>query len=93
MKPDNKNKKKNTNPLYVVTNNGQDVEPVSNLLDAFITKYGLRPAVDMFNVLLDLLLAQVKSFALFIVVKEFIDSLIEKMSEMKNMLAPVLSFL
>jgi len=90
MKPDNK-KRKNSNPLYVVTNNGKDVEPVGSLLDAFITKYGLKPVVDMLKVILDQLFAQVKNYGLFIIVKDFIDDLVSKMEELKDKIAPVLS--
>jgi hypothetical protein len=92
MKPDNK-KKKSQNPLYVVTNDGQDVEPVSNLIDAFITKYGLQPVVDTFKMIIDMVLEQVKSYAMFVVIKEFLDELIEKMMELKEKVSPLLAFI
>ena len=91
MRP--KNKKKSNNPLYVVTNNGKDVEPVGNYYEAFIKKFGLEPIVSFLESMLELLLAQVTNYAGFAFIKELFDELMNKLNEMREKITPLLSFI
>ena len=90
MRP--KNKKKSNNPLYVVTNNGKDVESVGNYYEAFIKKFGLEPVVNFLEMLLDILLSQVKSYAGFAFVKDLFDELMIKLNDIREKITPLLSF-
>lgn len=91
MRP--KNKTKSTNPLYVVTNNGKDVEPVSNYYEAFIKKFGLEPVVNFLEMMLELLLSQVTNYAGFAFIKDLFDELMTKLNEMRDKITPLLSFI
>ena len=51
------------NPLYVVTNNGKDVEQADSVWDAVIKKFNLQPAIDLLWTLLELLAKQINSYA------------------------------
>ncbi len=82
----------NKNPLFVVTNNGQDVEEASNLMDALMKRFGLIPWIETFNQLLELLAGQVQSYAVFTVVKEFIDQIVEAFERLLKKIDPVLAF-
>ena len=51
------------NPLYVVTNNGKDVEQAESMWDAVVKKFNLQPAIDLLWTLLELLAKQINSYA------------------------------
>ena len=53
----------NKNPLYVVTNNGKDVEQADSMWDAVVKRLNLQPAIDLLWTLLELLAKQVNSYA------------------------------
>ena len=76
---------KKTNPLYVVTNKGQDVQEAQGLLDALVKKFHLQPFVDLFMELWTQLIEQlsqmVTNYSMFLVVKAFIDEWVEKLFE------------
>ncbi|EQC48471.1 hypothetical protein M899_1957 [Bacteriovorax sp. BSW11_IV] len=69
------------NPLYVVTNNGKDVEEVGNIFEAIVKKLGLEPVIALFQTLIDELLKNINSYAMLLAVQEFIDKLLESMKE------------
>lgn len=71
---------KNKNPLYVVK--GKDVEQASSLFDLVIKKFNLEPAIAILKNVFNLLLKQVENFAMFQVVKKFIEDLIRKIQEL-----------
>ncbi len=68
--------KKSKNPLFVVTNKGKDVEEAQGLFDAWIKRLGLTEAVETLKQILQTLLAQVQSYAMFLAVKELLDKLV-----------------
>ncbi|MBT3983174.1 MAG: hypothetical protein HOE90_17605 [Bacteriovoracaceae bacterium] len=78
------NRKKN--PLYVVTNNGKDVEQAKGALDAFIKKYGLEPAMKVFNIIMELLATKATTYPMFMVFKNALDNLLTQLETMLNML-------
>ncbi len=84
--------KKKTNPLYVVTNNGKDVEQAEGAFDLLVKKLGLEPAIKVLSNILELLLAQVKSYATFVAIKEFLDKLIAQVEAVTKKMAPFLFY-
>lgn len=73
---------KNKNPLYVV--NGKDVQEASGVVDFLVKKLNLEPIIEMINSLIELLLSNVSSYPMFLVVKEFIDKIINKILLFKD---------
>lgn len=76
-KKEKKNKSKR-NPLFVVTNNGQDVESADNFLDAFAKKLGLTPVVEFFETIFQMIIDNVTSYAALVALKDFLDDLLEE---------------
>jgi hypothetical protein len=66
---------KNKNPLYVVK--GQNVEEAQGLFDMLIKKLELEPVVKFLSQIIQMLLEQVKSYPMFLVVKNLIDQLMQ----------------
>lgn len=73
--------KKSTNPLYVVRNNGVDVESANGLFELILKKTGLDKIVPILETFMEILLSQVQSYAVFIEVKKMFDQLYEKVIE------------
>lgn len=80
---------KNSNPLYAVTNNGKDIEEVSDYLELIITKLGLTPVVEFLDNLLLSLFEMISSYAVFVAVQAYIDELIQKLESLMEQLDPV----
>ena len=78
----NEYKRKSTNPLYVVRNNGVDVEQAQNILDLILKKTGLDKAIPILESVLHIILSQVESYPVFIEVKKMFDKLFEKLIEL-----------
>lgn len=77
---------KSSNPLYVVTNKGKDVQEAESLLDALVKKLHLQPFIDL---LMELWLQIVEQFSelatnysMFLVVKSLLDEWIDKLLAM-----------
>lgn len=83
---------KSKNPLYVVTNKGQDVEEAENFLDAIVKKLGLEPVISILEGILQEMLQQVSSYAFFMVLKAYIDQLVETLEKLIKKFDPVLAF-
>ena len=77
---------KTKNPLYVVTNKGKDIQQAEGVWDALVKKFHLQPLVDIFNMMFEYLLAQVNSYAWFLVVKQKIDELVESLMKLFSFL-------
>lgn len=86
------NNKKNKNPLYVVTNRGQDVQEAENLIDALIKKLGLEETIKTLEGLLGMMLEMVKSYAFFQVVQQWVDQIVATLEKILKMIDPVLAF-
>jgi len=84
--------KKRKNPLYVVTNNGKDVLEASGLIDAVAKKLGLEPLLQQLESLVQAMLAMVSSYAVFSVIKEWLDELVELLEKIVKRVDPVLAF-
>lgn len=74
--------KKNTNPLYVVSKNGVDVEAASNLLDLLLKKMGLDQIIPILENVMAVILSQVTSYPMFMEVKKMFDAIFEKVIEL-----------
>jgi len=84
--------KKSRNPLYVVTNKGQDVETADSWLDALIKKFGLEDTIKTLEGLIGMMLELVKSYAAFQVVQAWLDQFIQNLEKFLKMIDPVLAF-
>jgi hypothetical protein len=79
----NENKiKKSSNPLYVVRNNGVDVEAANGFIDLLLKKTGIDQIIPVLENLLSILLSQVNSYPMFMEIKKMYDRLFEKMIEL-----------
>ena len=83
---------KTKNPLFVVTNKGQDVEEAENLFDALVKKLGLAPVISILEGILQELLNGVTSYSGFMVFKGFIDELVLMLEKLIKKLDPILAF-
>lgn len=79
------------NPLYSVTDNGRVVEEAANILDLIIKKFGLKPYLETLQKMLELLLSQVKTYAMFVALKTLIDQFLDQLIKTYQMLSPYLS--
>jgi hypothetical protein len=82
MSDNNKKAKVNSNPLYVVRNNGVDVEAASSILDLILKKTGLDQVIPVLENIMAILLSQVNSYPMFIEVKKIFDAIFEKAIEL-----------
>jgi hypothetical protein len=71
---------KTKNPLYVVK--GKDVQEASSMLDLIIKKFNLEPLMTVLKNIFNLLLEQVENYAMFLVVKNFLDQIFQKVIEL-----------
>jgi hypothetical protein len=71
---------KNKNPLYVVK--GKEVQEASSMLDLFIKKFNLEPLVTVLKNIFNLLLEQVENYAMFLVIKNFLDEILQKLIDL-----------
>ncbi len=66
------------NPLYVVTNQGKDVQEASGLFDMIVKKLGLEGVVELLDGLISSMLEMVTSYAMFVTIKSFLDHFIHQ---------------
>lgn len=83
---------KSKNPLFVVTNKGQDVEEATSLFDALVKQLGLTPVISILEGILQELLSSVTSYSGFMVLKGFIDELVLMLEKLIKRLDPILAF-
>ncbi|MAX66128.1 MAG: hypothetical protein QF441_10735 [Bacteriovoracaceae bacterium] len=70
-------KNKNQNPLYVVKKD--HVEAADNLIDLLIKKFNLGPLLEILQSIIVMLIENVKNYAAFLVLKEFIEFMLNKL--------------
>ena len=73
--------KKSSNPLYVVTNNGVDVEAAKSIIDLILKKLGIDQMIPFLENMMAVLLSQVNSYPMFLEVKKIFDAIFEKTIE------------
>lgn len=74
--------KKSVNPLYVVRNNGVDVEEASGLMDLLLKKTGIDKFLPLLENIFAVIFSQVQSYAVFVEVKKLMDKIFEKVIEL-----------
>ena len=74
--------KKSSNPLYVVSNNGVDVEAANGIIDLILKKTGLDQLIPVLENIMSMLLSQVNSYPMFMEVKKIFDAIFEKVIEL-----------
>lgn len=74
--------RKTTNPLYVVRNNGVDVEEANGILELILKKTGMDKLLPILEAFMQAIFSQVQSYAVFIEVKKMFDVLFEKAIEL-----------
>lgn len=67
---------KKKNPLFVVTNNGKDVETASGLCDLVIKKLGLTKFVEFLDQILKMLLESVSSYPMLVAINEVLTAVL-----------------
>jgi hypothetical protein len=73
--------RKTSNPLYVVRNNGVDVEAASSIIDLLLKKTGIDQLIPIMENIMSILLSQVNSYPMFMEIKKILDALFEKAIE------------
>ncbi len=84
------NRKKN--PLYVVTNDGKDVEQVENFFDALIKKFSLEPVIDFLKLIFQIIIDQVGGTVALDLIKGILDELVDTLEKGLKLVDPVLAF-
>lgn len=74
--------KKSSNPLYVVSNNGVDVEAANSIIDLILKKTGIDQMIPVLENIMAILLSQVNSYPMFLEVKKIFDAIFEKAIEL-----------
>jgi hypothetical protein len=74
-------KKKSSNPLYVVRNNGVDVEAANGILELLLKKTGIDKLLPILETFMQLIFSQVQSYPVFMEVKKMFDKVFEKVIE------------
>lgn len=69
---------KNKNPLYVVSEKSGVVEEAMSRIDYWVKKLGLTPLMNFLKEAINQLLEIVNNFQMFVIVKAYIDELLEK---------------
>lgn len=85
-------KTKNKNPLYVVTNDGLDVEQADNLLDMVIKKLALGPVIDFLKLIFQIIIDQVGGAVAMDLIKGVMDEFVDSLEKLLKMVDPVLAF-
>jgi len=85
-------RKNTTNPLFVVTNNGQDVEEAESMIDALIKKFGLGPILEFFETVIQMIMEQVGGMVALELVRGVLDELVDVLERILKLVDPVLAF-
>ena len=80
------------NPLYVVTNNGKDVEQAESIWDAVVKKFNLQPAIDLLWTLLEIIAKQINSYAALVWLQKELENFNTKVDKLLKTYAPWLYF-
>lgn len=81
------------NPLYVVTNDGKDVESAHGFIEMLVKKFGLEPVMVMIKSLIDSLPGFSGNYGAFLFLQDMIDkfvAFVESIKEKVLMFAPSL---
>lgn len=79
---------KRKNPLFVVTNNGQDVEQSHGLFDALFKSKSLKSFVSFIMQLLEDLLSQVKTTAHLEIINAWLEKILDQAQKLAKIYFP-----
>lgn len=80
------------NPLFVVTNNGQDVEQAYGFLDAMVKKLGLEPVMEFLQMIFNILMEQVGGLVALELFRGIFDEVVDNLEKILKIIDPVLAF-
>lgn len=80
------------NPLFVVTNNGKDVEAAEGFIDAIIKKMGLSPVLEFLQMIFDILMEQVGGLVALELFRGILDEVVDTLEKSLKLIDPVLAF-
>ncbi|GEM_PF-1299086 len=80
------------NPLFVVTNNGQDVESAESFIDALVKKFGLAPIIEFMNTIIQMIMEQVGGMVALELIRGFLDEMVDALEKLLKLVDPVLAF-
>lgn len=80
------------NPLFVVTNNGQDVEQAESFFDALVKKLGLGPVMEFMEIIIQSIIEQVGGLVALELIRGFLDEVIDALEKALKVVDPVLAF-
>ena len=83
-----KNNTEKKNPLYVVTNDGKDVEAAESIWDAVVKKFNLQPAIDLLWTLLEILAKQINSYAALVWLQKELERFNQSVDKLLKTYAP-----
>ncbi len=72
------------NPLYVVTNDGKDVESATNLFDMLVKKFGLEPLMQIFKSIVDMISGQVGNYGFFLFLQDLVDQFVAILEDIRS---------
>lgn len=84
--------RKKSNPLFVVTNGGKDVEQAEGPLDALIKKLSLGPALQFLEMIFQMIIDQVGGLVALDMIKGILDEFVDALEKLLKMIDPVLAF-
>ena len=79
---------KKKNPLYVVTNDGKDVEQADSIWDAIVKRFNLQPLVDLLWTLLELMAKQINSYAALVWLQKELERFNDNVDKLLKTYAP-----
>lgn len=88
----NKKKSNKKNPLYVVTNEGKDVETAESLWDALVKRFNLQPAIDLLMMMVEIIAKQINSYAALVWLNEELTKVNAEIDRVFKKVAPWLYF-
>ncbi len=83
---------KKKNPLFVVTNNGQDVEEAVGFFDALVKKLGLEPVLEFLQMIFNILMENVGGLVALELFRGILDEFIDGLERLLKVIDPVLAF-
>ena len=87
-----KEKNNGSHPFFIVINNGQDVQELSEWVKGVMEKWGIDPVLEVLKSFFDMLVAGVNSYVFLEVLHDFITQLVLVLKKLLKAVDPVLAF-
>ena len=76
---------KSTSPLYIVSKDGQEIQELFSWIRDHWEKQGMEPILTILKTLLDVLKAQIQSYALLDVFEDLLNKFVALLKELVGM--------